>query len=397
MPAGLPVEMLASSLWPPRHGIVRPTLRHYLSLVVLLPALPLALAYHWLGLLLDGLLFPAYRRIPVRAPLFILGVPRSGTTALHHLLARDPRLTTQRTWECVLAPAITWRYLWRGLARLDAAVGGPGRRLLRRLGKWLHHLSPAHPIAPGSPEEDYLTLAPVLGCFLLVVAFPDAPGLWRLGRGDGGLAPRQRRRLLACYRRSIQRHLYFHGTHRRYLAKNAAFAPLAASLLEAFPDARVIACLREPAAAVSSQLASLDPALRLLHGRYRREVLRERMLVQLASGYRALLQALPALPPGRAVYLPLAAQRNDLARSVRACYAALELPLDPALETALATEDATARHYRSGHRHRLEDWGLDAAAVRRRFADIEPAFDWRRRQPLPAHGLRPVAGAEIQP
>ena len=33
---------------------------------------------------------PAIAAAPVTAPIFILGLPRSGTTFLHDLLARDP-------------------------------------------------------------------------------------------------------------------------------------------------------------------------------------------------------------------------------------------------------------------------------------------------------------------
>ncbi|HBQ40855.1 MAG TPA: sulfotransferase, partial [Halieaceae bacterium] len=35
----------------------------------------------------------------VQRPVFILGLPRTGTTALHHLLNQDPRNRTLRLWE----------------------------------------------------------------------------------------------------------------------------------------------------------------------------------------------------------------------------------------------------------------------------------------------------------
>jgi hypothetical protein len=63
--------------------------------------LPVYADYQWLGLLFDEILFRGYRRVPVTAPLFVVGVARSGTTALHHALADDPQLTTMRAWECV--------------------------------------------------------------------------------------------------------------------------------------------------------------------------------------------------------------------------------------------------------------------------------------------------------
>ena len=36
---------------------------------------------------------------PVQQPVFIIGLPRTGTTALHHLLNQDPRNRTLRLWE----------------------------------------------------------------------------------------------------------------------------------------------------------------------------------------------------------------------------------------------------------------------------------------------------------
>ncbi len=43
----------------------------------------------WLGLGLDEILFPGYRKINLPRPVFIIGNPRSGTTFLQRLLARD--------------------------------------------------------------------------------------------------------------------------------------------------------------------------------------------------------------------------------------------------------------------------------------------------------------------
>ncbi|RZU99030.1 sulfotransferase [Spiribacter vilamensis] len=380
--------LIGSGLRPRRSGVLRNGPRRWAASLGLGLLLPFALAYYWSGLWLDELLFRGYRRRPVNRPVFIVGVPRSGTTALHEALARDPQFTTQRTWECVLAPSISHRYLWRGLARLDRLVGRP----LQRLGgwinrRWLAPLTDAHPLSAHAPEEDYLSLLPQLSAFILVVAFPDSQRLWRLGRGDAALTPAEQDRLMTRYRRSIQRHLHFHATDRTYLAKNASHATLVATLQRAFPDARFIACLRDPAEAVSSQLSSLTPGLEALHGRIDRDVLSERMLRQLHFGYTNLLSVLPGLEAGRAVFVPLPAQRHGLADTIRAVYSTLSLPLEDGFAQQLAELDRRAREHRSGHRHSLGDYRLDAGQVGERFADIDAAFDFA--------GTRPVAAAGI--
>ena len=397
--------LIGSGLLPRRQGLLRNGPRRWAVTLGLALILPLALLYYWIGLWLDELFFRGYRRVAVARPVFILGVPRSGTTALHEALAEDRQFTTQRTWECLLAPSITHRHLWRGIDRADRVLGRPLRRLAGWLNRrWLAPLTDAHPMRLHAPEEDYLSLLPQLSAFILVVAFPDSDRLWRLGRGDIALADDERQRLMRRYRRVIQRHLYFHGTGRTYLAKNASHATLADSLLTAFPDARFIACLRDPAEVVSSQLSSLGPGLQALHGPIHQDELTRRMLAQLQFGYRNLLSVLPARAGDRAVFLPLGAQRRGLAEAIRQVYTHLELPLGTAFAERLDALDTRARTHRSGHRHALADYGLDDARVADEFADIRAAFDFSATEAIPAgrqspldHRLRVVVVSDAAP
>ncbi|HCI11104.1 MAG TPA: sulfotransferase, partial [Alcanivorax sp.] len=162
--------------------------RRWLVMALFWPLFALLQAINGAGLLLDYLLFPDFRRVRVREPLFVVGVPRSGTTFLHRLLAGDrERFTTTALWELIFAPSITQRFFWRGVGRLDALVGAPLSRLFFRLERWvLGGLDDVHQTGLRDPEEDYLALLPVLGCFLLVLAVPD-PALWRLTYADRDL------------------------------------------------------------------------------------------------------------------------------------------------------------------------------------------------------------------
>ncbi len=381
-------EMALVTLVPRADGCRRPGLRHYLMGVALLPLLALFLIYHWLGLLLDEVLFRGYRRVAIDQPVFILGVPRSGTTALHHALARDPQFTTFTTWECLFGISITWRLLWRGMGRIDRTVGRPLGRLLgvieRRL---LGSLQSVHPTGLDLPEEDYWTLLPVLACFVLVVPFPDARSIWRIGRFDNALAPAERERLMAFYRRCIQRHLYVHGPGRRFLSKNAAFAQTAHSLLTAFPDARVLCCLRDPAGAIASQIRALEPTLRILHGDYRRTGLRDRMVALLADHYRCLLSVLSEHAPTRAVFIPSAALQRDLPATVARAYHWLGLDLDPDFAAELRATPAPAHSVGHNDAHRLREFGLAAGSIDQRFAGITDAIDFTAGEPIPATRL----------
>src|SRR6266480_2937620 len=52
----------------------------------------------------DRHLYPGIARQEIREPLFIVGLPRSGTTLLHTLLAADPEHRAPLTWE-VMTPS----------------------------------------------------------------------------------------------------------------------------------------------------------------------------------------------------------------------------------------------------------------------------------------------------
>ncbi|MBS3786285.1 MAG: sulfotransferase, partial [Gammaproteobacteria bacterium] len=363
-----------------------------LRIAVIFIFLPVMLAWYWIGLLFDELIFRGYRSVSVKAPVFIIGVPRSGTTALHETLAKDAQFTTMRAWECLLAPAVSHRFLLRGIVRTDRRLGAP----LMRFARWMHRravepLTGAHPLKAQAPEEDYLTLLPQLSAFILIVVFPRWERLWRIGSGDALLSRAEQQRLMRRYRRAIQRHLYFHGPDAgRYLAKNASFATLAGCLSEAFPDARLIACLREPKAVVSSQLSSLLPALELLHGQRQTPYLQQRMLEQLHRAYRSLLDTLAQSARGRAIYLPLKAQRENLATSLQTVYEHLELPLSAEFHTYLEQADQRARAHRSNHQHTLAGQGLDEAIIQSRFGDISADFDFSQHHPQPVAERNPT-------
>jgi hypothetical protein len=239
------------------------TLRRILVLVLLFPAFAGLQLLHWLGLLLDDLLIPAYRRQRVERPVFILGVPRSGTTYLHRELARDQHFCTAQTWELLLAPSLVERYLVRAMVGADRLLGAPLARLLAHLSADASAaMEDVHPVGLTAAEEDYLALLPVAGCFFAHLALPQAKALSALS-DPGELTAGRRRRLLQHYHRNLQRQLYASGGG-QLLSKNAAFAAWSPYLRRQYPDALIILCVREPVAAIASQLRSLVDARRLL-------------------------------------------------------------------------------------------------------------------------------------
>lgn len=346
--------------------------RRWLVLVVFWPLLLVLLLINTAGLALDRLLFAGYRRVVIREPLFVLGVPRSGTTFLHRLLALDEnRFTTTALWELIFAPSITQRFFWLGLTRLDTIIGRPLARLLQVFERRaLGGLDEIHSTGLVAPEEDYLALAPVLGCFLLVLPLPDER-LWRLAHGDRDLTEREKRRILRFYRGFVQRHLWFHGPEKTFLSKNPSFTPWLNMLAGEFPDARFVACFRNPTRAVPSQINSILVGARIFRGRgIDPDYWRDHLSDMLCFYYRHLFEALPQLPPSRYARVLLEELAPEPDTGVLSLYERFGWTPDEACQSALRAEAERARGYQSGHQYSLAGLALSPERLVRDFGFV---------------------------
>lgn len=363
--AGLALSSLTAS--PDGQAPLRP--RRVLIMLGFLPVFALAQTLHWLGFLLDDLFFRGWRRIDVKQPLFVLGVPRSGTTRLHQVLAQDQQFTTFRTWECLFAPSVTQRLFFLGLARIDRAIGAPAARLLRRVERHAFAgLDAVHPMGLTTPEEDYFALMPVLSCFILALPFPGFEHIWRIGRFDVDIEPAERRRLLDFYEACLKRHLYVHGADKRLLSKNAAFAPWALGLAQRFPDARFIVSLRDPLETVPSQLSSIGSGLAFFGIPADSQPVRQRLTTQLAFYYENLDRLRQQVPAERHAALGMTELRTGLGQTLTRIYERFGLPLSAAFSEVLRHEDAQAKGFKSRHCYSLEQFELTSAGLSERFA-----------------------------
>ncbi|MBN2886870.1 MAG: sulfotransferase, partial [Chromatiaceae bacterium] len=363
-----------------------------------IPLFALVQAIHWIGFLLDELFFRGYRRVEIREPLFVLGVPRSGTTHLHRVLAEDEQFTTFSTWECFFALSVSARRFWMGLGRLDARIGRPLERLLGVLERLVFGaLDDVHSMRLSDPEEDYFAFTPALACFILMLPFPQSERIWRMGTFDRDLSARERERLMHYYHRCLQKHLYVHGPERRLLSKNAAFAPLAGSLREHFPDARFLVCLRPPTQTLPSQLSSIEGGLALFDSERIMPELRTRLGQQLGFYYSNLHEALANMPASACFWVTMSDLKGDLSATIQRFYQRLGLRMSTAYQHRLRALDSRSRGYQSAHRYSLDQFGLSAETIEQELGPLYSALLARRDAsmgaPLAAPGLQTESAA----
>ena len=199
------------------------------------------------GLALDWLLFPRFHCQPVERPVFVVSLPRTGTTnLLHGLTDTGMPFTALTLWESLLAPAVVQkkllRFLWRGLPKAF-------KQMLRKAdAKLFQQLNVIHKASLFCKEEDELALIWSLSTAYLGFFYPESNVFRDLYRFDQEVSVRRKARIMKRYRRLAQRHLYAlpPDQRRRFLAKNPLMPYKVKALATEFPDATAVIIERDP-------------------------------------------------------------------------------------------------------------------------------------------------------
>jgi hypothetical protein len=307
---------------------------------------------------------PGIAAAEIRSPLFITGMPRSGSTLLHGLLAQDPANRVPLNWETLHpSPPPEW------------ATHDTDRRIERaeREIRWFSLLAPQfrkiHPVGARLPEECVVILSHAFLSFQFSSTyFVPSYQSW-LEQQD--LSPAYR------YHRQFLQHLQWHCGSDRWVLKAPPHLPGLRALFTVYPDAGVIMTHRDPLEVVAS-VASLHTVLRQTFSDAVDPLeVGPEIAGLLAGDIRRGLQQLDdgCVPPSRLLNVTYTALIADPLAVVRQIYAQFDLPLTAATETRMQRFLAEHPRDREGHHeYSLEQFGLDAARERERFRAYRERF-----------------------
>ena len=297
-------------------------------------------------------------------PIFITGMPRSGSTLLHGLLAQDPSNRVPQTWE-MLSPSPAPQ---RATYDHDPRIAEVEREL-----RWFQRLSPSfqaiHDVGARMPEECVIIFAHSL----IGSQFTSMYDVPTYARWCDTQDARPRYEL---HRRFLQ-HLQHHCRGERWVLKAPVHLPHLGALLSVYPDARVIMTHREPLEVLGSE-CSLIATLRLTFTdtvdprRVGREVAEE-MVEELRRGLEA--RDTGGAAPEQFVDLVYADFASDPLAHVRRIYSQFGMTLAPAVETGMRRFLAdTPKEKHGAHRYTLAQFGLDAAEEGKRYDAYRDRF-----------------------
>ena len=296
---------------------------------------------------------PRYADVPVERPIFVTGLPRTGTTALHRLLTADPAHQGLEVWLTEVPQPRPPRDTWDGNP-IYAAIQEAYRK---------HHVE--HPEFMG---VHYMSADQVEECWQLLrqsmtsisyecLAYLPTYSAWL---ADHDWTPAYRR-----HRRNLQL-IGLPDAGRRWVLKNPSHLFALDALLAVYPDALVIQTHRAARTAIASVCSLNAQASEGWSDVFRGEVVGRTQLDLWSRGLARFTADRRRYPPEQFVDVYYDDFVADPMGTVEKIYARLGTPLTDGARAAMAALETSG--VKPAHRYSLADFGLTEEQVAERFA-----------------------------
>lgn len=305
--------------------------------------------------------YPEILEEQIKQPLYLTGLPRTGTSALLNLLANDPASRPLKLWE--------------GMTPDPCEDFEPGKEDPRYLmmKAWQEEqnrknpdFSKIHHTTADTPEE----------CIhLLNHTFSDVQfGMETMMEPYGSWFQEQDLGPSYRYYADMLRMLQWQRPGDRWLLKSPAHLWALDKIVDMFPDACIIITHRNPLEAVTSY-ASMMNAL-MVERDFDRKTLGPTVMEYLARKVEASMAQRQALPSGRVLDIQYKDFTSDSLAVVRRIYDTFELPLSETTDAAFQRYADTNKLGKHGkHEYDFAEFGLDRDTVIKRFEPYIQKYD----------------------
>lgn len=309
---------------------------------------------------------PAILEQRIERPIFITGLPRSGTTFLHRLLAQDPSNLVPRCWQTI--------YPYPGHPAADRGAG-PRRvgRQFRAFARIVPELRSLHPFDAESPQECTEITAHTFASRRFDITH-EIPSYRRWLAGVG------HRDAYRFHRRFLQhlQHQAGAGGAERWVLKCPDHVFALDTIAEVYPDARIVFVHRDPLKVLASSCRLTEVLRRPFSRRVDRIQLGQQISGDWAAAAQQLIQAHERgspFGPDRVLHIQYRALVGDPFGTVTALYRHFGLSLaDPAAGAMRRLIAAQPRGGYGRNAYRFADYGLDPEREARRFRDYVRHF-----------------------
>ncbi|HEY2299098.1 MAG TPA: sulfotransferase [Jatrophihabitans sp.] len=293
----------------------------------------------------------------VTRPVFVTGLPRTGTTALHRLLCADPAHQGLELWLAEFPQPRPPREQW---------PDNPVYRHIRASFEKFHAENPdfagVHYMTADTVEECWQLLRQsLLSISYESLAHVPSYSTW-LQKQDWTPAYERHRRNLSL--------IGANEPDKRWILKNPSHLFALDALLAVYPDAIVIQTHRAPRAVIASSCSLSAQATTGQSELFRGDVIGRTQLELWARGAEVFAQARARHDPAQFLDIDYDEFVADPVATTFGVYEYFGLPLSDQARTAITAADAESRQGERApaHRYTLEQFGLTEAMVDERFA-----------------------------
>ncbi len=299
---------------------------------------------------------PEHAGVPVDRPIFVTGLPRSGTTALHRLLTADPGHQGLELWLAEMPQPRPARDTWDANPVFQAIQAGYQQ----------HHVEHpefmgVHYIAADTVEECWQLLRQTLRSVSYeCLAHLPAYSAWLQDQDWTGPFRRHRRNLQM---------IGLNEPGKRWVLKNPSHLFALDAIMAVYPDALIIQTHRAPRTSVGSMCSLAAHATDGWSNTFRGAVIGADQLELWARGLAEFAAARARYNPAQFLDVDYADFTADPVGTVDSVYAQFGLPYSDDAAAAVRALHASAGggDARPSHRYSLTDFGLTGEQVDDRF------------------------------
>jgi len=301
---------------------------------------------------------PGHADVRIERPIFVTGLPRTGTTALHRLLTVDPAHQGLEMWLTEMPQPRPPRDTWESNPVFQA--------IEQQFSK--HHVE--HPEFMG---VHYMSAGEVEECWQLLrqtfksVSYECLANLptyskWLEGQDWTNAYERHRKNLQL---------IGLHDQDRRWVLKNPSHLFALDELMAVYPDALIIQTHRPVRTLVPSMCSLAEQATEGWSNKFRGEVIGRSQLDLWARGLEDFTAARAKYDPAQFIDVDYRDFVADPLGTVEKVYSHFSIPLSEQAHRAMEDMHAESRsgNRKPAHKYTLEEYGLTAEEVDERFGD----------------------------
>lgn len=300
---------------------------------------------------------------PIERPIFVVGMPRSGTTHLLNTLAADRRLRSLALWEAFEPVPIPGE---------PVSDDECDPRFARAAARWeaQRKLMPVmemmHPFTPEHVHEETELMLPNFGSYFLEFWFRTPK--WRDTYLGTDQTPQYR------YLKQVLQLLQWRRGPKRWVLKTPQHLEQLRPLTTVFPDADIVMTHRDPLAVVQSVATMITYSSRMRYEHSDPEGTCRYWIDRVDRLLSACLRDVDVAPDR--VDVPFRPFMRDQVGTIERVYHHVGWPVDAGSRAAI---DQHLREHQRGRDGQLRydfrsDFGIDPAEVRPRFAAYMEAF-----------------------